>query len=539
VKNILFINYDKSQLYNFREVLKKNGFTGIRLILCKNVQDVGSIIKDNNVNCIFYEIVDSNYLKDIKFLKIVALDRPRIICGSRLGKLELLNFINSGAIFYYLEKPLNEFNLTNALKSALSFNEEVNKRYIDVHKKYIQHQIEDLNNVGIALSNEHDLESLLEKIVSQALSLAHCDGGSLYILEGRVLSFRVARNNTLKKRYGEGYEEKCFKRYKIPVNQDRISGRVALTGETLNIADVYSLPDESGFSFTDDFDKRNKYVTRSMINAPLKDKDDNVLGVLQLINCLDTEGNVIPFSKDIEGLIQSLASQAAIAIGNARLIKKVNDTHLDTILRLSMTAEFRDSDTSDHLQRMSNYSLIIGEKLGLDKNDLEILKYASPMHDIGKVGIPDSILFKPGTLDENEWIEMKNHSVYGAQILEGSDSPILKASSQIALSHHEKWNGDGYPGGIKKDNIPLFGQIVSIVDVFDALTSKRCYKKAYDLDYSIDEIKASKDINFSPLMVDVFMDSMDKIVKVYKDSKKRIEGGEYLHKGHKVEANIR
>jgi putative two-component system response regulator len=203
-----------------------------------------------------------------------------------------------------------------------------------------------------------------------------------------------------------------------------------------------------------------------------------------------------------------------------------------------MTAEFRDSDTSDHLQRMSSYSVIIGDNLGLGRNELEILKYASPMHDIGKVGIPDSILFKPGPLNKSEWVEMKNHSVYGAQILEGSDSPILKASSQIALTHHEKWNGDGYPRRLKHDQNPLFGQIVSIVDVFDALTSKRCYKKAYSLDYSIDEIKASKDSRFSPLIVDTFMDNIDEIVKVFTRSQKKIEGGEYLHKGNTVEANL-
>ena len=374
--------------------------------------------------------------------------------------------------------------------------------------------------------------------MSQALSLAHCDGGSLYILEGSILSFKVARNNTLRKRFGKGYEEKCFKRYKIPLSQDRISGRVASTGEIINIEDVYSMPSKSGYSFTDDFDRRNKYITKSMINAPLKDKDNRVLGVLQLINCLDDEGNIIPFSKDIESLIQSLASQAAVAIGNARLIKKVNETHLDTILRLSMTAEFRDSDTSEHLQRMSSYSVIIGENLGLDRNELEILKYASPMHDIGKVGIPDSILFKPGALTKSEWVEMKNHSVYGAQILEGSDSPILKASSQIALTHHEKWNGEGYPRGLMHDKIPLFGQIVSIVDVFDALTTERCYKKAYNLDYSIDEINASKDNRFSPLIVETFMDNIDEIVKVFKHSQKKIEGGEYLHKGNAVEASL-
>ena len=538
MKNILFINYEKKQLFGVREILRKNGFSNIRLILCRDVKFARAILKENDVNCIIYEIVDSNYLKDIEYLKTIALDRPRIVCGSGVGEKELMKFINSGSIFYYLEKPVAGFDFINALNSALSFNEEVTQRYNNTHKMYIQQQIEELNNVGIALSSENDLGSLLEKIVSQALSLTHCDGGSLYTLEGSVLSFKVARNNTLLKRYGEGYEEKCFKRYKIPISQDRISGRVASTGEIINIEDVYSIPFKSRYSFTDDFDKRNKYFTKSMINAPLKDKDNKVLGVLQLINCLDAEGNVIPFSKDIESLIQSLASQAAVAIGNAMLIKKVNETHLDTILRLSMTAEFRDSDTSDHLQRMSNYSLIIGENLGLGRNELEMLKYASPMHDIGKVGIPDSILLKPGALNKSEWVEMKNHSVYGAQILEGSDSPILKASSQIALTHHEKWNGEGYPRRLKHDRIPLFGQIVSIVDVFDAMTSKRCYKKAYSLDYSIDEIYASKNSRFNPLLVETFMDNIDEIVKVFKNSHKKIEGGEYLHKGHAVEANL-
>ncbi|MCK5568188.1 MAG: HD domain-containing protein, partial [Spirochaetes bacterium] len=219
-------------------------------------------------------------------------------------------------------------------------------------------------------------------------------------------------------------------------------------------------------------------------------------------------------------------------------IEKVKEVHLDTILRLSVTAEFRDVDTSDHLRRMTNYSLIIAKSLGLNDDELELLKYAAPMHDIGKIGIPDSILFKPGRLTWSEMEEMKNHSIYGAQILEGSDSVILKASSIVALNHHERWNGKGYPQGLKYDDIPLFGQIVSVADVFDALTSKRSYKEAYDPEHSIEEIEAGKNSMFGQHIVDAFMNGLDEIIEVFEESRKKVIGGEYLHKGKMVEAYL-
>jgi response regulator RpfG family c-di-GMP phosphodiesterase len=529
MKVILFINGKKKRLNEIKEVLEKNGLLGLRLILCEDIGSISSILHTHHINCIFYEINDSDFLKDLEYLRIIAHDIPKIVYGPKPGRKDLINIINYGSIFYFLEKPFKEYDLITALNNAISFNDEVLEKYKKVQKEYIKQQIEKLNNIGIALSSEHNLEKLLEQIISQALALAHCDAGSIYIKEGSMLAFMVAQNNTLKKRYGEGYEEKYFKRFHFPISKDRISGYVAATGETINIKDVYQIASDKEYRFTDDFDKRNNYVTKSMIVAPMKDPDNNILGVLQLINCLNEEGRIIPFDKTLENLIQSVASQAAVAIRNAQLINKVKEAHLDTkeahfdtILRLSKAAEFRDDDTSEHLRRMTTYSIIIAKNLGLGEHDIELVKYAAPMHDIGKIGIPDSILFKPGDLTKSEWEEMKKHTIYGAQILGGSDSEILRASSIVAMNHHERWNGSGYPRGLKKDKIPIFGQIVSIADVFDALASKRCYKEAYDLQISIDEIKMSRSISFGPHIVEAFMKGLDEIIEVFNDSQKNI-----------------
>jgi putative two-component system response regulator len=538
MKEIVFVNVKKKWLREVKELLEKNGLLGIRLILCEEVSETPSVLHSNDVNCIFYEITGSDYLKDLEYLRLTAHDIPKIVFTGKLGRKELMQIINYGSVFYLLEKPLREYDFISAVNAAINYNGEVLEKYGTAQKEYVKQQVEKLNNIGVALTSEHNLEKLLEQIVSQALAIARCDAGSIYIKEGNTLAFMVAQNNTLKKRFGAGYEENYFKKYHFPISTDRISGFVAATGETLNIADVYRIPKEKEYRFTDDFDRRNNYVTKSMIAMPMKDPDDNVLGVLQLINCLNDDGNIVPFDRNIENLILSVTSQAAVAIRNARLIRKVKEAHLDTILRLSVAAEFRDDDTSEHLRRMTTYSVIVAKNLGLGESEVELIKYAAPMHDIGKIGIPDSILFKPGNLTRVEWEEMKKHTIYGAQILEGSDSEIMKASSVVALNHHERWDGNGYPRGLKKDAIPLLGQIVSIADVFDALASKRCYKEAYDLSNAVREIRDASGTSFGKHIVDAFLNGLSEIEEVLHGSQRNVfEVGSILEDG-KVEAGL-
>jgi len=518
--NILFINLNQQELRFIQEALKSNGLKNIGILKTDDVKNIPAILSENKIDTIFYKLKNISYLKDLEYLKIITYDIPKIVYGERLRKKYLLNAVNVGSIFYFLEKHIKEYELITAINNALSFNKGVVDKYKWLQKRYFESQIMELNKIGIALSSEHNLKKLLNQIVLQARFLAHCDAGSLYIKDGNNLNFVVAQNDTLAKRYGEECDEKLFKKFSFPISKNRISGYVASTGQTLNIEDVYQISLEEEYTFTSDFDKRNNYLTKSMIVAAMMDSDQNIIGVLQLINCLDEEGNIIPFDKNLESLIESLASQAAVSITNARLLEKVKEAHLDTIIRLSIAAEFRDDDTAEHLKRMTAYSLIVAKNLGLSDSEIELLRYSAPMHDIGKIGTPDSILLKPGKLTGDEWEEMKKHTIYGAQILQGSDSEIMKASRIVALNHHEKWNGEGYPQGLKGNDIPIFGQIVSIADVFDALTSKRCYKKAYCLDTALKIVKESKNTQFGPQILDAFFKGLEEILDLFNKSKK-------------------
>ncbi|MEX1300273.1 MAG: HD domain-containing phosphohydrolase [Desulfotignum sp.] len=187
---------------------------------------------------------------------------------------------------------------------------------------------------------------------------------------------------------------------------------------------------------------------------------------------------------------------------------------MDTILRLSQAAEYKDTDTGEHIQRISYYIQAVGKAMTLSDQEIEAYQYASPMHDVGKIGIPDHILMKPGPLDESEWEIMKQHTVIGGKILGGSDSSILKTAETIALTHHEKWNGRGYPYGLRGLDIPMAGRITAIADVFDALTSKRPYKKAFSVEKAFEIMAEDRGKSFDPELLDAFFSIKSEIVDI-------------------------
>ncbi len=208
-------------------------------------------------------------------------------------------------------------------------------------------------------------------------------------------------------------------------------------------------------------------------------------------------------------------NQALTELKNAH--QELRDAYLDTINRLVIAAEYKDEDTGDHILRISLFSALIGEKIGFSSDLVSNLRYAAPMHDIGKIGIPDRILFKPAALTQEEFEIIKTHTTIGASILAHSKSDVLKAAHDIALTHHEKWNGQGYPHGLKGEKIPIFGRIVGLLDVFDALTSTRPYKKPYPLEVALEIIKKGKEVHFDPMIVDAFENSIDEIAAIKKD----------------------
>jgi putative two-component system response regulator len=201
----------------------------------------------------------------------------------------------------------------------------------------------------------------------------------------------------------------------------------------------------------------------------------------------------------------------------ARLEKAEKDVRLsreETIQRLAIAAEFRDDETAQHIQRMSRYCALLARKAGEDAEQCELLRVASLMHDVGKIGTPDNILLKPGALTPEERTIMEQHCEIGYQILAGSKSALLDRAAEIALMHHEKVDGSGYPKGLKRDEINADGRIATIADVFDALTSDRVYKKAHPLGQAIDIMKEGRGTQFDPPLLDLFLDSMDEVLAI-------------------------
>jgi putative two-component system response regulator len=186
----------------------------------------------------------------------------------------------------------------------------------------------------------------------------------------------------------------------------------------------------------------------------------------------------------------------------------------ELILRLSRAAEFRDPETGAHIQRMALYSQLIARELGLDEQQQKLLLEAAPMHDVGKIGIPDQILLKPGRLTPEEFDIMKDHARLGYELLLDSSSEILQAGAEIAYTHHEKWDGSGYPQGLAGEAIPLFGRIVAVADVFDALTSERPYKPAWPLEKAVDLLSEGKGQHFDPTCVDAFLGAWPEVLKI-------------------------
>ena len=195
--------------------------------------------------------------------------------------------------------------------------------------------------------------------------------------------------------------------------------------------------------------------------------------------------------------------------------KELRLSREETIQRLAIAAEFRDSATAQHIQRMSHYCELLARKSGLSPDRCELIRTASPMHDIGKIGTPDHVLLKPGKFTQDEFNVISRHAEIGYRILSGSEAELLKVAAVIAYTHHERFDGRGYPRRLKGSAIPIEGRIAAIADAFDALTTRRVYKPAFDLSHAVDLMSKHRGEHFDPELLDVFLGSMDEIVAIY------------------------
>jgi response regulator RpfG family c-di-GMP phosphodiesterase len=289
----------------------------------------------------------------------------------------------------------------------------------------------------------------------------------------------------------------------IPIDSGIVGSAVASKKQMI-INDVYR-----NIHFNADVDKQTGYETRNMMVIPMFNSKNTIIGAFQVINKQEGEFD----DKDLKYLTLA-ASYSAETLDAALLAEENDQTQKEMIYLMSEAVEKRSKETGNHIKRVASYSKLLALAYGLSEEEAYVLEFSSPMHDIGKIGIPDAILNKPGRLDKAEYETMKLHALYGYEILSASPRGMLKAAAIVAYEHHEKWNGLGYPKGLKGEEIHIFGRITAVADVFDALGSDRCYKKAWDIKEILEYFKAESGKHFDPKLVDLLIENLDKVIEI-------------------------
>ena len=286
----------------------------------------------------------------------------------------------------------------------------------------------------------------------------------------------------------------------------------------------YMMPNLNGLEFIKEFRKKNSDVPILMITAA--GDDDNVHKEAFISGANDFLAkpvNSTLFEVRVNNLLVGYQNKMLLN-DRAKLLEKevekatlnLIDRERETLNILGKVAEYKDPETASHVSRVSHYSKMIAREYGLSSEEQDLIFYAAPFHDIGKIGIEDKILLKPAKLDNDEFSVMKNHAIIGYEILKDSNSEYLKAGAVIALHHHERFDGTGYPNGLKGEDIHIYGRIVSVADVFDALTSLRPYKRAWSFDEAINLLKEESGKHFDPKIVKIFEDNLEEVMKIYK-----------------------
>ncbi|QHA93959.1 HD domain-containing phosphohydrolase [Bacillus sp. N1-1] len=297
------------------------------------------------------------------------------------------------------------------------------------------------------------------------------------------------------------------KEVRIPASSG-LAGYVFQTAEPLVIEDAYQ--DDR---FHADMDITYNYRTKSVMVIPLKNKQNQTLGVYQVINKLTKEG--VFTTRDVKK-ISLAASYTAQALESVLMNMEMEEAQREIIFKMGEIGEVRSKETGSHVKRVAEYAKLLAIKSGLSEEQADLIKVASPMHDIGKVAIADAILNKPGKLSEEEYLAVQAHASIGYHLLENSKRTILKAAAIIAKEHHERWDGKGYPEGLSGEEIHIYGRIVAVADVFDALATDRPYKKAWALEDILTHFKNEKGKQFDPSLIDVFLENLHGFLQIKK-----------------------
>ncbi len=410
-----------------------------------------------------------------KISKEIKYPTKNIICAPLrfeeevLGVIELINKKGNGV---FNEDDLEILEIFTPYIGVIIKNAQL---FIENRKKIerLEHLIEITKFVNSTLN----LDALLNRMLEISTDVLNAEAGSILLLdeEKDELVFAAAT----------GEKSDKIKEIRVPVGEG-VVGWVAREDKDVLIADAQNDP-----RFFKKADQKTKFKTKTIVAVPLKTKE-KLIGVVEVLNKKDNS----LFNEEDVNLLEALANQAAVAIENAKLYENLKQLFLNTVKSLAAAIETKDIYTRGHSERVTKYSMIIGEKLGIKAEELENLRLAALLHDIGKIGIDESILRKPAKLSATEFEEIKKHPIYAANILESI--PQLKEIIPVVKHHHERYDGHGYPSALKGNEIPYFSRIIAIADTFDAMSSNRPYRQALPLDICIQEIINCSGTQFDP-----------------------------------------
>ena len=372
---------------------------------------------------------------------------------------------------------------------------------------------------GETLSLYNDVGMILDSILTKTRELCSCDAGTIYLAEEGKLIFAYAQNETLFP--GDASLKFLYLNASLPIDEQSIAGYVAFHRAVVNIPDVYDLPQGTPYHFNAGMDKSSGYRTKSIIAVPLILKD-RLLGVLQLINRQNSKGEVIPFDRSSEYRIERFSRLIVNALERGLMVNEL-------ILRMLGMAALRDpAETAGHVRRVGAISAEIyhrwAQRRGIDIQEIRRVKdqirLAAMLHDVGKVGISDLVLKKNGPLTPDERKVMETHCALGSRLFSNIDWEVDAMACDIALHHHQKWDGTGYTGDpngqiLAGEDIPLAARITAVADVYDALVSKRCYKDARPPREAVDILIKDKGTHFDPEVIDAFLDITDLILAIH------------------------
>jgi len=337
----------------------------------------------------------------------------------------------------------------------------------------------------------NDNKQLLQALAKMGRDIVFADRCTIWILD--------KQKNILWTKVAHGIEKLTMEPY------SGIVGDAVQSGESLIINDVYV-----DNRFNSSIDEETGYKTETMMVIPMKNRLGQTTGAIQVMNKIGQDS----FTQEDLNHLKLASTYVSETIRSMLLLEEIDATQKELIHIMSIVGESRSEETGNHVKRVAAYTKLLAELYGMEDEEAHLLSEASPMHDIGKIAIPDHILNKPGPLDKDEWETMKTHTLLGYTMLKGSTRKLLKTAATIAHEHHEHYDGKGYPQQLKGEEIHIYGRIVALVDVLDALNSKRVYKDAWREEDIFNHLMQEKGKHFDPYLVDLLINNKEKFIEI-------------------------